>query len=265
MGKFTDIFIHRQTWVVVVFVSCIILVFWTLYTINTRFPRESWRNPSMELVIAHFNEDVSAIQDLDGLKNIPTTCYRKYTNESGRCDRVVHLPNVGRESHTYLYHIVSNYDRLADLTFFVQGGALGNHFKKDILTRVVQNAMKTRDSAFVGVRSTDQSYREFQIETYSSSTHSNYAVNPGSQQVLSPIRPLGPWLDHYLPGTPLPMLTYGAIFAVSNGLILQHPVSRYQKLLETVNTAPDMETGHYIERVWTAIFHPIPETCLYTV
>ena len=35
--------------------------------------------------------------------------------------RFVSLPNVGREGHTYLHHIVENYDRLADLTVFLQG------------------------------------------------------------------------------------------------------------------------------------------------
>ena len=33
------------------------------------------------------------------------------------------LPNVGRESHTYLHHIVSNYDSLADWTVFSQAAA----------------------------------------------------------------------------------------------------------------------------------------------
>ena len=30
------------------------------------------------------------------------------------------IPNVGREGHTYLYYIVSNYDTLADVTYFTQ-------------------------------------------------------------------------------------------------------------------------------------------------
>ena len=30
------------------------------------------------------------------------------------------MPNVGRESHTYLYHIVENYDNMADWTVFTQ-------------------------------------------------------------------------------------------------------------------------------------------------
>lgn len=33
----------------------------------------------------------------------------------------IELPNIGREAHTYLYHIVSNYYNLTDWTFFLQG------------------------------------------------------------------------------------------------------------------------------------------------
>ncbi len=33
---------------------------------------------------------------------------------------MIQLPNVGRETHTYLHHIVSRYDSLADWTVFSQ-------------------------------------------------------------------------------------------------------------------------------------------------
>ena len=36
--------------------------------------------------------------------------------------KVIPLPNVGRESHTYLTHIVTQYDDLSDYTIFFQGG-----------------------------------------------------------------------------------------------------------------------------------------------
>lgn len=37
-----------------------------------------------------------------------------------RC-RVTYLPNVGRESHTFFYHIATNYNHLGDITVFTQG------------------------------------------------------------------------------------------------------------------------------------------------
>jgi hypothetical protein len=35
-------------------------------------------------------------------------------------DRIKTLPNVGREGHSYLWHVVNNYDNLADWTVFSQ-------------------------------------------------------------------------------------------------------------------------------------------------
>ena len=39
---------------------------------------------------------------------------------TGIAGKVVRLPNLGRESHTYLQHIVRNYDSLAAVTVFSQ-------------------------------------------------------------------------------------------------------------------------------------------------
>jgi len=84
-----------------------------------------------ELVVAWHSEDVSWVREA-GLGPV-TTLYAKGAIEPTdaeqlaaslglqAADGVVRLPNVGRESHTYLHHIVSNYDRLADVTFFAQG------------------------------------------------------------------------------------------------------------------------------------------------
>jgi len=41
----------------------------------------------------------------------------------------VALPNVGREGHTYLHHIVNNYENLADWTVFSQAGAPSAGYK----------------------------------------------------------------------------------------------------------------------------------------
>ena len=29
---------------------------------------------------------------------------------------IINLDNVGRESHTYLYHVINNYNNLSDIT-----------------------------------------------------------------------------------------------------------------------------------------------------
>jgi len=66
----------------------------------------------MQFVVAKYNEDYSWTGGLDNV-----IIYNKGCELAGS----VVLPNIGREAHTYLYHIVTNYDILADHTCFLQG------------------------------------------------------------------------------------------------------------------------------------------------
>lgn len=68
-----------------------------------------------ELVVAKYKEDVSWTQGFNGI----VTIYNK--DEKSRDKYSLNLPNIGRESHTYLYHIIKNYHQLSDVTIFSQG------------------------------------------------------------------------------------------------------------------------------------------------
>jgi hypothetical protein len=74
------------------------------------------RPHARQLVIAAYQEDLSWLEHV----TIPAVVYTK----GGAWSRVhpnVSLPNVGREAHSYLYHIVQRWEDLADWTFFGQG------------------------------------------------------------------------------------------------------------------------------------------------
>jgi hypothetical protein len=77
---------------------------------------------SRSVVVAHCDEDLSWMQALD-----PTL--RKFVYSKGSKialipPTAITLPNVGRDYHTYLTHIVRHYDLLDDVTFFLQGWPL---------------------------------------------------------------------------------------------------------------------------------------------
>ena len=62
----------------------------------------------IDLVVARYNEDVNWLKKVP--KNINIILYNK-----GKDDiqfKFIKLDNIGRESHTYLYHIINNYDKL---------------------------------------------------------------------------------------------------------------------------------------------------------
>jgi hypothetical protein len=61
-----------------------------------------------EIVVARFNEDLSWLDQYRGNRKV--TAYNKGPNEYPGATK---LPNVGNESHTYLWHIVNRYDTLA--------------------------------------------------------------------------------------------------------------------------------------------------------
>lgn len=100
-----------------------------------------------ELIIAVYNEDISWINNINSVDKI--IVYNKgdrdiFSNIPNI--EVIKLPNVGREAHTFVYHIVENYEKLADHTIFLQGDPfyhsyltpetinehLANHTYKDI-------------------------------------------------------------------------------------------------------------------------------------
>lgn len=68
----------------------------------------------MDIVVARYNEDISWV---DKFKKSRLFIYDK----GDEINDFIKLPNIGRESHTYLTHIVNNYDNLSDYTTFLQG------------------------------------------------------------------------------------------------------------------------------------------------
>ena len=76
--------------------------------------------PVLELVIARYMENINWIAKVDECWNI--TVYNKGDDSlpANRAYTRVDLPNQGREGGTFLWHIVTRYDALADLTVFAQ-------------------------------------------------------------------------------------------------------------------------------------------------
>eukprot|EP00928_Gymnodinium_smaydae_P062653 TRINITY_DN4646_c0_g1_i1.p1 TRINITY_DN4646_c0_g1~~TRINITY_DN4646_c0_g1_i1.p1 ORF type:complete len:702 (-),score=97.77 TRINITY_DN4646_c0_g1_i1:121-2226(-) len=71
----------------------------------------------LEIVLAQYDESITWSDPYASIR----TVYCKGPPPEG-AEGCVRLPNVGREGHTYLHHIVENYDNLADWTVFSQAG-----------------------------------------------------------------------------------------------------------------------------------------------
>ncbi len=71
---------------------------------------------SKELVIAAYERDYSWSELIN--KDVKITVYRK--GSELKDGEILIEPNLGRDVHTFFYHILKNYDNLSDYTFFVQ-------------------------------------------------------------------------------------------------------------------------------------------------
>ena len=79
---------------------------------------------AVELVVAAYDEDLSWLRMYANISTVYVKGKLVYGDGLGPASTLVRtLPNVGRETHTYLHHIVENYNELADVTVFTQGMA----------------------------------------------------------------------------------------------------------------------------------------------
>ena len=173
------------------------------------------------------------------------------------------LPNVGRCDHTFLYYIINEYDRLPDLSIFLPASSMDEHKKQKALY-IIQNAISSRDTVLHGFPSSFEHIKDFQLDEWVATNTENQRHNPQSKLLPASPRPMGKWFEHHIGlDRPIPVFTYYSIFAVHKRHILQHPKSYYENILTTVDHHHNPEAGHYIERSYSAIFWPYPQSCIY--
>jgi Protein of unknown function (DUF3431) len=232
-----------------------------LYVLLLAFPTKqtfTQQPPPIELVISHFKEDTTWLQYAP-FNQFKQTIYHKGLARA----HSLRLPNVGREGHTYLYHIINNYENLADVTIFLPGSCQDSpaHVNKKEKTReLVDLVMKTNDTVLLGPTMSQpirEAFYDFQLDEWEG-TNADNSRSQSTGLKPCPERPFGRWYDaNFPPGTgDVRVVCFAGIFAVSRGDIRRHPKSFYEKLIKYVDDHPNPEAGHFLERAWGAVFAP---------
>jgi glycosyltransferase involved in cell wall biosynthesis len=212
------------------------------------------------IVVARYSEDVMWLKGAFCDDNV--FIYNKgsllKSSDLPRSWNLNNIPNIGRESHTYLHHIIKNYEKLADVTVFIQG-------------HVVDHISNPDPVAFIWDIAKEAFEHGVSKNTFSVHPSVTGAPSPwfrvqewkGSKSRSSGV-PFGEWFSSFVgceyPSMNDKFLWYGgALFAVHRNNILQHPKSFYQRLLSTVNDHPSPEEGHYMERSWYYIMQSRPD------
>ena len=217
--------------------------------VNSR--RNTGRLFSYEFVIAHYNENLDWIVPIAKHAHV----YHKGSDRQPPLLQLFawkRLPNVGREGHTYLYHIISNYDTLPETTIFLQ--ADNSHqscrffttppmdYVYDIKHMTSLNITCQNPKRFETWREISYNGKFLEMLTSGEMRRANLTV-----------------LDFFkeLSGSLPPRFVYfcpGGCFAAKRDMIKKHPKDFYIKALSFLDDHPNPEEGHYIERLWSTIF-----------
>ena len=217
-----------------------------------------------EIVVSRFRENISWLAD-EQFSNDFKTIYNKGLPDIEKfdkftlCNQVV-LPNVGREGQSFLYHIVHNYDRLADVSIFLPGSCM-DEIKVSKTVEVIRRAKETRNTVISGKWYDDirTNLSQFSIDSWVGLSTENKSAQPSSSCAPASYRPFGRWFDHYIGrDVRVHVACFTSTLAVSRDHILQQPLAKYEELLAAMSKHSNPEDGHFLERAWEALFSPIP-------
>jgi hypothetical protein len=215
---------------------------------------------SIKIIVARYNEK------LEWMKESPFNLFRYIVYNKGvnddfeKCnvDTIIKLPNVGRCDHTYLYHIVNNYNNLNDINVFLPG-CLNIEFKKNKAKKILYKIIKFKIAHIYAhkVNNIRQEFNTFTLDNWTSIDSANRTLNPENKTYPAKLRPYGKWYKYMFGDTKASWVCLHGIFSVHKLDIIKHSINRYIELLNAVAIHSNPEVGHYIERSWAAIFHPM--------
>ena len=205
---------------------------------------------SLQFVFARYNESVDWLETTSA--NI--IIYNK-GNPLHYLKNVISLPNVGRESHTYLYHIINNYNNLADFTFFTQAALTDHGYPQDI--NVLEEFIRRN---IVSGYTNNYHYHgdnHFAAPDFNRRIKwlliDKYKAPPETVDCVL----FCDWFTKYIePTYPDKLLWYtGGIFGISKERILSRPKEYYQVLYDMLSLENAPIEGHFMERSWFYIFN----------
>ena len=220
---------------------------------------------NVEIIVSRYNEDLKWILEYP-FNEFQYIVYNKGINdnfEKTNVKQIINLPNVGKCDHTYLFHIINNFNNLSNINVFFPG-SINIPSKKEkainILNRIKNN--NYTKAVFVGSYNKNilNEFKNFQLDDWTTTELQNLQINHESKLKLSILRPYYKWYLYHFGNLKITYNTYNSIFSIHKNDIIQHDISRYQKLIYGLSLHSNPEVGHYIERSWGAIFYPFKNT-----
>ena len=222
-----------------------------------------YNNDNIDIIVSRYNEDLEWMNEYP-FNKFKYIVYNKGINDNFNkkyIKKIIKIDNVGRESHTYLYHIIHNYNNLAKINIFLPG-SLDIEKKNYRSKNLIKLVKKNKKAYFIGYYryNIKEKFDNFNLDEWQSSNLKNIKNNPESILLKSNIRPYGKWFTNRFGNIIVNYYCNLGIFSIDKRDIIQHPKSYYENLIKDLNTHSNPEVGHYYERSWAAVFHPLKYT-----
>ena len=205
---------------------------------------EKKNNTEKQIIIAYYSENLSWIIPYKEL------CF--IYNKSEKPLNFINsyqIKNVGRESHTYLMHIINNWNNLAEITLFCQG-RISDHNPYSIDYYLNYSSYRNKEMIINLNCHKTNCFRFWGHVLINLNKNSNFQWSKYN---------FGDWWNIYVK-KPKPKekefcWSSGAIFSISKKLIYSNSLEYYKHLLSCLEYSSNPEEGHYFERSWYYIFN----------
>jgi hypothetical protein len=202
-------------------------------------PKEiKFKSYTSSIVVARYREEITWIPS-HWESNV--YLYNKGSMDSSlsRFPHFQQLSNVGRESHTYLHHIIEHYDDLTDIIYFTQAYPFDHapYFIECVNSEIGQFASFTMLGRTNKIFQLDVSKYEEQYSGIQDCFHQTI------QRLFG---------EHFMKS--LVYFSPGAIFAVQKQIIRQRSKEFYETALHLLDYSVDPMEGYCFERLWNIIF-----------
>lgn len=215
-----------------------------LYNINVKplvFPPSS---KTKQLIVAKYKENTRWVKKV--FQEIPTIIYNKYDKQAAdylpnipsfpvhRFDGVKHQKTpTGRESHTYLYHIIKHYHSLADINIFLQGNPI------EIGSVAIDPLRVFFKNDFENIQFAPLNFPLVICDKRGAPLHTGLPMERMFNRLFKT-----PCPDYFA-------YAWGAMFCVTKERIMQRSLNFYEEMMQMVYEEP--LSGYVYERMWPAI------------
>ena len=229
-------------------------------------------NGKIDVVITRYNEFINWVDYLpDSINKI--YIYNKGFNnnlfknhESKWSDKfvIIKTANVGRMEHTIAYHIVTNYNNLADTILFLPGSILMNPHKGRFLGKILNNIQNLQSKyngfyapMFKKVKNT-YNYIINNKKVKDNTLRNNVQDINNSENEVIPVKSeyssLLDYKEKIVNNFQLEYIAYKSQFMVSKSNILKNDIKVFEEILKSVFMGIDCENSLYAERIWAHLF-----------